>query len=270
MLVRLAMESPFRIITRALLKWLPISARSRSLWDISPRPAYLLGVLAGADQAAKERETDICVIEFGVAGGEGLLALEEAARIVEKETGVNITVYGFDNGSQGLPNLSGDYRDHPDFWKAGDFPMDVDLLKSRMSPRTELIIGDVAKTVSNFVTNIQKVPVGFAAIDLDLYSSTRDALLIISHDSKKMLKHVPLYFDDIDFIINHKFAGELLAISEFNQINSEVKIDRWYGVKWERPFPERSFLDKMYVAHDLKTISETSLNRDNVSLPLRT
>lgn len=88
-------------------------------------------------------------------------------------------------------------------------------------------------------------PIGFVSFDLDLYSSTRDALQIFALPDKRMLWHVPLYLDDIEFLFNHNFAGELLAIDEFNEEGSGVKIDRWYGVKIGRPFPERSFLDKL-------------------------
>jgi hypothetical protein len=107
------------------------------------------------------------------------------------------------------------------------------------------------------------------SFDLDLYSSTRDALKLFRAEGKKMLWHVPLYFDDIDFLFNHKFAGELLAIDEFNETNSQVKIDRWYGVRSGRPFPERSFLEKLYVAHDLEAISRASLGRDVATLKLQ-
>jgi hypothetical protein len=83
-----------------------------------------------------------------------------------------------------------------------------------------------------------------------------------------MLWQVPLYFDDIEFLFNHKFAGELLAIEEFNEASSQVKIDRWYGVRTGRPFPERPFLEKLYVAHDLEAISKVVLKREAAVLPL--
>ena len=89
-----------------------------------------------------------------------------------------------------------------------------------------------------FFASFQAPPIGFVSIDLDLYSSTRDALRLLALPDKRMLWHVPLYFDDITFLFNHKFAGELLAIEEFNRDNALVKIDRWYGARTGRPFPE--------------------------------
>ena len=258
---RLAMEPPFRLFVRAVVKRAPVSASTRSLWDISDRPAYLLGVLYAARQATRQRVGEISVIEFGVAGGNGLLALEREAEAVEKEFAVAIKVYGFDNGAAGLPPFIGDHRDHPDKWKPGDFPMDEALLRSKLGPRTTLVVGNVAETVPRFFHDQGVPPVGFVAFDLDLYSSTTDALRLLSEPGRRALDHVALYFDDTDHSISHHFAGELLAIDEFNQNNSDIKIDRWRGLRSDRPFPEASYLQKMYMAHDLRSISSRVLER---------
>src|SRR5262245_44741459 len=267
-MARVAMEPPFRVLVRALLKQLKVSAKTRALWELSKRPAYLLGVLTAAEEALKHKVPEISVIEFGVAGGDGLVTLQTEAEAVERETGVRIKVYGFDAGAQGLPAFIGDYRDHPDAWQPGDFPMDESALRSRLTSRTTLILGSVRETSVKFFKDFQPPPVGFVSFDLDLYSSTREALQIFCVPDKKMLWHVPLYFDDIEFLFNHKFAGELLAIDEFNEQSSRVKIDKWYGVRLGRPFPERPFLEKLYVAHDLEAISGALLKRDVAVLPL--
>lgn len=268
-LTRLGMEPPFRILVRALLKQLNVSVKTRALWELSKRPAYLLGVLAAAQQALKQKVPEISVIEFGVAGGNGLVALQSEAAAVEHETGIGIKVYGFDAGPQGLPEFIGDYRDHPDEWQPGDYPMDEPALRALLTDRTTFILGNVRDTAPGFFKDFQPPPVGFVSIDLDLYSSTREALQIFRIPDKRMLWHVPLYFDDIEFLFNHKFAGELLAIDEFNEESSQVKIDKWYGVGMGRPFPDRPFLEKLYVAHDLEAISKAALKRDIAVLPLK-
>lgn len=260
MLRRLAMEPPFRLLARQVLRFVSRNVRTRALWELSRRPAYLLGVLQAADQAKQQGIKEISAIEFGVAGGTGLVALQDEAEAVERETGVKIKVFGFDAGPSGLPTGTGDYRDHPDAWQPGDYPMDVAALKARLTERTTLILGDVAETVRSF----SGPPIGFVSFDLDLYSSTRDALKIFSHAT--ILQHVALYFDDIEFFFNHEGAGEFLAIKEFNQHSLSIKIDRWYGVKQGRPFPERGFLDKMFVAHDLR--EQSVMRRDVSILPL--
>jgi hypothetical protein len=269
LLGRLAMEPPFRILVRGLLKKLNVSARTRARWELSKRPAYLLGVLTAAEQALRQKVAEISAIEFGVAGGEGLLTLQDEAKAVEDETGIGIRVYGFDAGPGGLPDFIGDYRDHPDAWRPGDFPMDIDLLRSRLTSRTALILGNVRDTVRTFFRDYQPPTVGFVSFDLDLYSSTRDALQLLRVPDRRMLWHVPLYFDNIESFFHHRFAGERLAIAEFNEQGNDVKIDKWRGVAKGRPFPERSFLKRVYVAHDLSAISRVALKRDAVLLPLK-
>lgn len=76
-----------------------------------------------------------------------------------------------------------------------------------------------------------------------------------------MLRRVPMYFDDTHLFYNHRFAGELLAIEEFNRTNDCVRIDRWRGIANARVFPESFWLGNMYVAHDLEAIAKTVLKR---------
>jgi hypothetical protein len=88
----------------------------------------------------------------------------------------------------------------------------------------------------------------FVSIDIDSYSATRDAL-----------RPAPLFLG-LENLWNHKFAGELLAIEEFNRENTGVKIDRWYGAKMGHAFPERIYFEQMYLAHDLDAISRAGLD----------
>ena len=147
--------------------------------------------------------------------------------------------------------------------------MDEEKLKSRLTDRTTLIFGNVKETVKTFFKTYNPPPIGFISFDLDLYSSTKDALNIFNAANMKMLWNTPLYFDDIDFIFNHKFAGEFLAIREFNEENKKIKIDRWYGVGNGQPFSERGFYKKLFVAHDLNSISNAKLSRNAVTLDIR-
>jgi hypothetical protein len=231
----------------------------RSRWGVSAKAAYLLGVLTAAEQAMAQNVREISVIEFGVATGRGLLTLQKEAAAVEKETGVAIKVYGFDTGVGGTPKLIGDYRDHPDSCHPGDFPMDEAALRARLSSRTTLILGDVAETVQSFFEKYNAPPLGFVSIDIDSYSATRDALRVFTLPNKRMLRQVPLFLG-LENLWNHKFAGELLAIREFNRENTGVKIDRWYGAKKGNAFPERIYFEQMYLAHDLDAISRAGLD----------
>ncbi len=243
------------------MKWLPISLQTQAIWEKSERPHYLNGVLYAAEQAKSESIDKISVIEFGVATGAGLLALERIAAAVEETSGVRIDVYGFDAGPSGLPELIGDYRDCPDIWRAGDFPMDVGALEAKLSPRTKLVIGDIRSTVPKFFAEYDPPPLGFVAVDVDLYSSTTAALKILAPPDKRMLNHVPMYFDDIHIPCVHRYAGESLAIQEFNEREPDVKIDEWRWLRYYRPYPNEDWLDKMFMAHDLAAISRCGIVR---------
>jgi hypothetical protein len=257
---RIAREPPIRLLVQWILRGLPVSAATRARWELVPRPHYMMGLVAAARRAQKEKVPEIAAIEFGVAGGNGLLELERYARIVERSFPVRIRVVGFDTG-EGLPSACNDYRDHPDLWVAGDYPMNFPALRRRLDQGTELILGDVAKTVQDWVSERQSGPLGFAAFDLDLYSSTREALVVLAHDKRRTLRRTFLYFDDVLGSHYHQFAGELLAIREFNDSQVDVRIDRWRGLGTELVFPESGWVQKMYVAHDLLAISRFQMSR---------
>jgi hypothetical protein len=266
---RLAREPPLRIFARALLGHLPVSIVTRARWELSARPEYLVGLVAAAQQAQRQQVSTISVLEFGVGRGAGLLTLQDEAEHLERESGVQVQVYGFDLGPATLPDFIGDHRDHPELWRPGDHAMDLGTLRSFLAPRTRLVLGTLAATVPAFVERHAPPPIGFIACDLDLYSSTRDALRLLSAPGTPMLWHVPMYFDDITPFAGNRFAGELLAVEEFNASNGRVKIDRWHGVAIDRPFPERGFLERMFVAHDLDALSTLALVRPIVESPRR-
>ncbi|MBV8739929.1 MAG: hypothetical protein JO007_22285 [Alphaproteobacteria bacterium] len=259
MIARIGREPPFRLLTRLIVKQFLSNPAVRARWGVDPYPAYLYGMLEGALLAKRQGISGITAVEFGVASGGGLLAMEQYARRIEQFTGIVIKVVGFDTGS-GLPAFIGDYRDHPDHWQTGAYPL-ADDLRGRIDPAsTRLVIGDVRQTVPAFLKESDFLPLGFVSFDLDLYSSTRDALQIFDSRERKMLRQTPIYFDDIDFISNHRWAGELLAIEEFNRSCDFVKIDHWYNLKSDKPFPEAYYWEKLMVAHDLEAISRSGSN----------
>jgi hypothetical protein len=256
---RILEEPPLRLVTYFVVKRFVKAIRTIDRWGAVDRPHYLAGVLAAADQAIRENVSEISIFEFGVAGGNGLVALQTYADVVEQETDVSIRVFGFDTG-EGLPEPCNDYRDHPDQWRVGDYRMDVPRLEQRLAKRTELRLGNIRETVPHFISE-SNPPVGFIACDVDLYSSTTDVLRMLSLPGKRMLRRVFMYFDDVDFRFNHRFAGELLAIQEFNEVNTLVKIDTWRGLKKDRVFIDQPWLEKMFIAHDLDAINKVVLAR---------
>jgi hypothetical protein len=116
---------PFTKLLIKNLRFFSYSFRAR-LGLLAPKPEYAHCVYAGAFLGKSLGYSKISVIEFGVAGGRGLTALERHAEIIGREMGIEIEVYGFDTG-KGLPK-SDDYRDLPYIWREGFYKMDVEKL----------------------------------------------------------------------------------------------------------------------------------------------
>lgn len=210
----------------------------------SLRLNYRWGMLASARMAQALGLPAISVIEFGVAGGNGLVEMENLAREITQRSGVKIEVYGFDTGT-GLPKPV-DYRDLPQMWQEGFYGMDVDALKARLSS-AQLLLGEVSQTVPEFIKS-KPAPVGFIAFDMDLYSSTVAAFQLFEDALDLVLPRVVCYFDDIIGFSHSDFTGERLAISEFNQRHSMRKLSKIYGLQ---KFLKRNdpWLDMLYLFH---------------------
>lgn len=224
------------------------SFKRRLKWDLDPRPNYAYGTYHAARQASALGLPRISVIEFGVAGGNGLLALQRLAREVEPLTGVSIDVYGFDAGATGMPPPC-DHRDTPYLWQEGFFKMDEERLRGHLAPNTTLLIGDVAETLPALPPI---APVGFVSFDLDYYSSTMPALTIFDRPADERLPRVYCYLDDImgdDWELHSRFTGELLAVRDFNRAHEDQKIDAINGFAWKRLRPAK-WNDQMFVCHD--------------------
>lgn|SRR5215471_16800378 len=210
------------------------------------RPPYVWGVLQGAALARVLKISKISVIEFGVAGGSGLINLERIADAVSNITNIGIDVIGFDTGI-GLPQ-PGDYRDQPNMWFEGQLPMDRERLRSALSVAT-LRLGPVKETIPSFIGS-NPAPIAFVSFDLDLYSSTRDALGLFQADYRHCLPRVTSYFDDISGYTYNDFCGERLAIREFNEHNNNRKVCPIYGLRYFIVgCPASEWPDGMYFLH---------------------
>lgn len=211
------------------------------------RPNYSWSVVQAAHLAKAIGLSRISVIEFGVAGGNGLLALERAAEIVESMFDVGIDVYGFDSG-KGLPKPV-DYRDLPHFWRESSFVMEEDKLRERLR-RAQLWIGPVAETVPAFIES-KPAPVGFIAFDLDYYSSTKEALRVLEADREMLMPRIHCYFDDILGFSYSEFTGERLAIQEFNDAHRFRKVSLIRGLQYYLlpAYRDEPWSQQMFLAH---------------------
>ena len=213
------------------------------------RAAYAWSILSAAQTAQALRYDEVSVLEFGVAGGRGLLAMEAAAEAAEAVFGVGLSVYGFDTG-EGLPSPT-DHRDAPFVLREGDFSMDESKLRSRLK-RATLVLGDVAETVRGF-QEAHHAPIAFISFDLDYYSSTMDALVILEGRTDRLLPRVACYFDDLHYPPWTSCIGEAAAISDFNASHEMRKIAALPGLRHGLPrsesrarWPERIHLAEIF------------------------
>lgn len=250
-----ALELTLKVGSEPRLLLRKILARSRSApfelrlkYEAVPRPHYAYGVYHAAIQARALGLKAISAIELGVGPGDGLVALEQVADDVERETGVRIQVIGMDTG-QGLPPPE-DYRDLPYCWAEGDYWIPQDALRARLR-RAELVLGNVRDTAPILLRRPDLAPIGFIAFDLDYYSSTRDAMVLLEAGPRKLLPRVFCHVDDIigtDRELHCEFVGELLAIREFNRSHQHRKLCPIYGLAHKREVPAW-WNDLMFVLH---------------------
>jgi hypothetical protein len=232
-------------------------------FDLVLREPYAFGVLSAAQRARFYGINEISVIEFGVSSGAGLINMSSLAEKVEGATGVRIRVVGFDSGA-GMPEPV-DYRDHPDMYVRGDFPMDFDKLREKLPARTELILGAVEVTASAFLKRLV-APIGFIVLDLDYYSSTRAALTILDGAPAQYLPVVTVYVDDIYSDLHNSWCGALLAVGEFNEEHSRRKIERFALLENTRVFRRANWLKHIFNLHVLDHPARTAedLSREKV------
>jgi len=243
------MMLPDKLKQQIFKKWTSAPLAKRIFWDAINRPYYAYGTFYAALQAQALGINKISVIEFGVAGGNGLLALEKITGLVSQDTGIEIDIYGFDTGT-GMP-AAVDYRDMPYVWKPGFFKMDVEALMKRLKS-AKLILGDVSDTVTQFANEYNPSPIGFIAFDLDYYSSTVQAFRLLDSEERYFLPRVFCYFDDCigdDWELHSQFTGELLAIEDFNRAHNDKKISKIHGLSYKRPIPA-NWNEKMFVLHN--------------------
>ncbi|SFJ61453.1 hypothetical protein SAMN05216304_11098 [Bosea sp. OK403] len=236
-----------RALYRRLLRLTPF-LEEKIRCDAFPRPQFAYGIYLAARQAKALGYDGFSAIEFGVAGGNGLIAMERIATEIGRSMGLTISVYGFDTG-QGMPPAV-DYRDAPFIWSAGQFKMDFALLQSRLDHAT-LVIDDVQAGVQTFLNTMKAAPIGFISFDMDYYSSTTKALAICDAPHQRFLPRPIFYFDDIvgdDDELHCEFIGELLAIREFNDAHAAMKIAQIHGLETKRAYRDHWHV-KTFVLH---------------------
>lgn len=240
-------------MSNLLNKITPFEKRHRAFYksflllEFLERPHYAYALYQAAQQALALNYKTISVIEFGVAGGNGLLCIERHAAVLSRMLGISFEIYGFDMAT-GLPALQG-YKDVMHQWQAGLFPMDVERLRARLK-LSKLEIGGIDKTITDFYAKYTPAPVAAVIFDIDLYSSTRAALKIFDTPHQNLLPRVRCYFDDIlgnEISLTNEFMGEKLAIAEYNDASPARKITPVYHLQG-KPYRKKWYL-KSYAHH---------------------
>jgi hypothetical protein len=235
-----------KIIRRLPRSWLrSLSYKSLVETGVVDYPQYGYCMYNAAKLASRLGHKAISAIEFGVAGGNGLVAAERHAREITAELGVEFQIYGFDSGA-GLPPPT-DYRDLPFGWQAGFYPMDQPALRQRLT-QTQLVIGQVRQTSAEFFAQHSPAPIGCIFWDLDFYSSTMDAFQIFQGEDKYFLPRLSMYFDDMIGPDYCDYTGERLAITDFNVQSKNAKISQEYDSRHQH-FPG-SWKYLIYVYHN--------------------
>ncbi|MFB6894476.1 hypothetical protein ACFCX4_34845 [Kitasatospora sp. NPDC056327] len=235
-----------------LLRRLPgVGTAGAYRFGLVERPHYAYGVRRATESAARLGHRGVTVVEFGVAGGNGLLALTEHARYYAAATGVAVRVVGFDSGA-GLPGTT-DPRDLPYLFAPGFYTMDHDRLRARLDGAAELVIGDLAGTLPAYLEThagvLREHPVGFVALDLDYCSSTATALgLFRGPGHAHLLPRVTCYLDDLPGTIGR--IGEAAAVEDFNAAHPGRPIGRVLGLRAFTPF-DPPWADQIHVHHRL-------------------
>jgi len=225
--------------------------RERELSGLVNRANYAYGMLRAADVARFFGKAQVTVCEFGVATGRGLTNMADLAEVIQAETGIRFRVVGFDTGA-GLPPPNG-YKDHPELWSGGDFPMgDPEKLRAQLKGRAELILGNIHDTIAAFTDSLTSdSPLGFVSIDVDIYSGTVAALRGLGGPAERYLPAISFYLDDIGSYFSNEACGELGAVNEHNLANPlrPVHIDR--SLPGRRPDAVAWWYRSMYVCHVL-------------------
>lgn len=224
-----------------------VTLQERLVLGSMPRIYYSYCAARAANLAFSLGYKEVSILEFGVAGGNGLVALEAIKEIIERYLPIKIRLFGFDIGS-GLP-MAVDYRDLPYHWQSGFYEMDVKLLRSQLKT-AELVLGPISETIPTFISrpNVD-APIGMISFDLDYYSSTVDAFRIFRIDLAAILPRVMCYMDDVIGTTEcySDFTGERLAIAEFNQQNTAQKISPCYDFE---DFAIERWQQKIMIYHD--------------------
>ncbi|HLT52688.1 MAG TPA: hypothetical protein VKZ97_02295 [Flavobacteriaceae bacterium] len=244
------LTEPFHLNFLALFVYFFGSFKKKVAYDLVIRPQYAHGILSAAEYAKEQGFKTITVIEFGVANGGGLMNMIAIAEKVTKSTGIKVNIYGFDTG-KGMPAPT-DFRDHPEYYNTGDFPMNKALLEANIKGKATILYGNIKDSLIKFIETLDtESPIGFVSVDVDYYSSTKEVLDLFKANPEYFLPLTNVYFDDIFMPHHNEKCGELLAIKEFNHEMPLRQLEHHYFFVNQRIFKNANWIKQFYYLHVL-------------------
>ena len=176
--------------------------------------------------------------------------MQNIAKKITQSTGVSFDIFGFDT-AEGMPPPES-FKDHPDLYREGDFPMDFEKLQKALDSNTSLIIGPIKETIKRFIErDFEDSPIAFISIDVDFYSSTVQSLKVLEMSPNQYLPRVTIYLDDLQDDSHNSWCGESAAIHEFTENHEFRKIERHTFLRGYRVFKNARWIDHMFFAHIL-------------------
>lgn len=255
------LSEPIHLNLIAFFVFLFGSFKKKVAYDLVVRPQHAFGILEAANQAKSLGFKSITIIEFGVANGGGLMNMIHIGKKVTNATGIRVDIYGFDTGN-GMPEPI-DYRDHPEYYNTGDFPMNKELLEKQIEGKASLIFGPIKDTIKTFQNQLkQDSPIGFVSIDVDYYSSTIEVFELFKLQADLFLPLTYTYFDDIFMPHHNDKCGELLAIKEFNESQNYRNIQHHPFLVNQRIFKNANWIKQVYYLHVLDHDYRFNLDRN--------
>jgi hypothetical protein len=247
-ILRERMTEPLHLNILSLFVALFGNYRSKVNFDLIVRQQYAFPILFAADLARTHKIPQVTIAEMGVAAGAGLMNMCQIAERVRALTGVRFHVVGFDTGT-GMPPAV-DYRDLPELYQAGDYPMDFDRLRKSLPAFAELVVGNLKDTVPARASQLREdAPLAFLSVDVDYYSSAKHALDLLTGPASSYLPIVPVYLDDIGSYSCSPWTGEMLAVNEFNEEQPMRKIAPFTLLRSRRIFKNPQWIDRMFACH---------------------
>ena len=92
-------------------------------------------------------------------------------------------------------------------------------------------------------------PIGYVVIDVDYYSSAKEALEVFTGPPTKYLMSTLVYLDDVLNQEHNPSAGEQLAVREFSDAHPLRRIERFPLIRNSRIFRRPNWLDQIWVLH---------------------